>query len=340
MPGLLEIADYVRKKENPPLIDVRTPGEFSKGHIPGAINIPLFTDEQRAHIGTVYVQNSPGEAVDVGYKYAHPNKHKYVEQTREVAPDGAVIVHCWRGGMRSNAFADLLEHSGFNSVQLIKGGYKSYRQLARKCFAEKYNFKVLGGFTGSGKTDLLKHLRNQGHQVIDLEGLAHHRGSAFGAVAGENQPSVEQFENNLFEVMNSFKRSKPIFIEDESYSIGGVNLPLALYRQMQAAKLYFFDIPKNQRAQYLANNYGNADIGFLAGAIQRIQKRLGGLRTKQALELLEAGRMKEVAELTLEYYDKSYMRSAMNRDWEKVVKLNVSRVDVELQMVTLFNKLA
>ena len=181
-----------------PIIDVRSPLEFEKGHIPGATNVALFSNEERAHIGTVYKQESQEAAIEIGYKYADPKREHYIREARKAAPDGRVIVHCWRGGMRSKSMAEHLENNGFTDVQVITGGYKAFRNYVLDFFQRSFSIKVIGGYTGSGKTEILQELKHQGEQVIDLERLAHHKGSAFGGIGQKEQPSVEQFENLLY----------------------------------------------------------------------------------------------------------------------------------------------
>ena len=182
--------------QNVPLLDVRSPAEFEQGHIPGAINVALFTNEERARVGTIYKTQGKDEAVLEGLRIVGPKMASIVEQALELAPERKLKVHCWRGGMRSGSVGWLLRQAGF-SVEVLNGGYKAYRQKVLQELANPFNFVVVGGPTGSGKTHVLKALQNSGEQVIDLEGLAHHRGSAFGHMGLEEQPSSEYFENLL-----------------------------------------------------------------------------------------------------------------------------------------------
>ncbi|PLX07588.1 MAG: tRNA 2-selenouridine(34) synthase MnmH [Marinilabiliales bacterium] len=313
---------------NLPVIDVRTPAEFEKGHIPGAVNIPLFTNEERAHVGTVYKQQSKEKAIELGYKYVNPKLNDYIEQSKKAAPKKKAIVHCWRGGMRSQSFADHLNKNGFNTG-IIEGGYKAFRRVVLDDFPDNLNLKVLGGYTGSGKTPVLLKMKEQGHQVLDLEGIANHKGSAFGSIGCKPQPTPEQFENNLFWEFKELDCSKPIWLEDESSNIGHVAIQRKLFLQMREANLFFLDIPKEQRAKHLIDDYDVEHLEPLANAINRISKRLGGEKTKKALEYLENHDFFNVAILCLDYYDKYYYKGMMKRDSEKIIIVKHQSVDLD-----------
>lgn len=321
----IDIVDFLQT--NTPLIDVRSPGEYTKAHIPSAVNIPLFSDDERAHVGTVYVQQSKEKAMELGYKYVTPKLHDFIEQSTHLAPDKNVAVHCWRGGMRSHAFAQHLYDNGFLEVKVITGGYKAYRARLHQTFDHSFQLKIVGGYTGSAKTHIIQHLKCMGLQAVDLEALAKHKGSAFGAVGNEVQPSVEQFENNLFEEWRKLDYSKPIWLEDESHNIGGVNIPMNLFNQMRNSPSYFLDIPKEERARHLVTEYANADINMLEEAIHRISKRLDGLKTKEALQSLQDRNFYDVALIALSYYDKSYLKGIKFRDQQKVYIIPMPTTD-------------
>jgi len=310
-----------------PIIDVRSPGEFAKGHIPNAINIPLFTDDERANVGTTYVQTSQEAAIKLGYEYVTPKLQHFINEAFNVALNGEVIVHCWRGGMRSHAFAQHLVDNGFSDVKLIIGGYKAYRNYVLESLATAAKIKVLGGFTGSGKTHILAELKNLGNQVIDLEGLAHHKGSAFGGIGQAEQPTVEQFENNLYEEFRKLDLEKPIWVEDESYDIGKVKIPKPFFEQMQASQLYFIEIPQHERAKHLVTEYGICDKQKLADSIQRISQRLGGLSLKNAIAALDQDDFYEVAIITLHYYDKLYAKGMNNPKWKNVISIPLPTIN-------------
>jgi len=309
------------------IIDVRSLGEFKKGHIPNAINIPLFTDEERAHVGTVYVQKSQEAAIKLGYEYVTPKLQDFVNDAFKIAPNGNVIVHCWRGGMRSHAFAQHLVENGFNDVKLIIGGYKAYRNYVLDNLATPAQIKVLGGYTGSGKTHILNELKKLGHQMIDLEGLAHHKGSAFGGIGQPEQPTVEQFENNLHKEFQLLDLTRPIWVEDESYDIGRVKIPKPFYEQMQEAQLYFIEISQHERAKHLVLEYGICDNQLLAESIHRISKRLGGLSVKNAISALEQDDYYDVAMIALHYYDKLYLKGMNNPKWKNVITIPLPTIN-------------
>ena len=310
-----------------PIIDVRSPGEFKSGHIPGAVNIPLFSDEERADVGTVYKQKSQKAATELGYVYVKPKLESFITRSREAAPDGDVIVHCWRGGMRSKAFGQHLSENEFETVRILSGGYKAYRNHVLDELGKPYKLNVLGGYTGSGKTYMLYEMKKLGAQVVDLEGLANHKGSAFGGIGQGEQPTVEQFENDLQRDISKLNRQKPIWVEDESHNIGSVKIPMPFFNQMRQAKLYFTDIPKEERAKHLVAEYAKYDSKKLAGSIHRISKRLGGLREKNAIDYLEEENYYESALITLAYYDKYYLRSMKKRDSENVTRVELPSVD-------------
>ena len=288
-----------------PLLDVRAPTEFAAGHIPGAVSFPLFTDEERARVGTTYKQINPDKAMLLGLDFFGPKMSELVRHAKKLAPGGAVRVHCWRGGLRSGAVAWLLDLAGLETRQLI-GGYKEYRRAALAEAVRPRALRVLGGLTGSGKTAVLHALTALGEPVLDLEGLAHHKGSAFGAIGQPAQPTQEQFENNLAAALARLPANEPIWVEDESRSVGAISVPGAFYEQLRAAPLVVLDVPHAARVAHLAADYGAQDAQQLALAVLRITKRLGGLATKQALSAIVEGDMTRMVEIVLDYYDKTY----------------------------------
>jgi tRNA 2-selenouridine synthase len=296
-----------------PVIDVRSPVEYARGHIPGAINIPVFSDEERVEVGRSYKQQSQEDAVRLGHQYVKPKLHQFVTDAFAVAPDGNVIVHCWRGGQRSSAFANHLSDNRFKEVMVLDGGYKSFRSYVLECFEVPLKILVLGGYTGSGKTHILHEMQKQGEQVIDLEALAIHRGSVFGGIGQEAQPAVEQFENNLFTQLRQLDTNRFIWLEDESHQIGKAHIPDSFFRQMRNANLVFLEIPREVRAKLLVEEYAQLGDAHLMEGVQGISKRLGGLRTKEILGFLDAGDYFTVALLTLEYYDKAYLSGSQKR---------------------------
>ncbi len=312
---------------NLPIIDVRSPGEFERGHIVGATNIPLFSNDERAHVGTVYKQQSREAAIELGYKYVTPKLQDFITESFQLAPSGTVIVHCWRGGMRSRSFAQHLSENGFTDVKVITKGYKAFRNHVLDSLASLTKLKVLGGYTGSGKTYILKELEKLGKQVIDLEGLAHHKGSAFGAIGQAPQPTTEYFENMLFDEWRKQKHDETIWVEDESLAIGRVQIPQGFFQQMRSAPLYFLDIPAEERAKHLIEDYSNCDKEELSAAIIRIAQRLGGLNVKNALDNLTEGNYFETALIALSYYDRYYLKGMKKRNKENVHTISLCSVN-------------
>ncbi len=318
----LDITAFLEKARTWPLIDVRSPGEFDRGHIPGAVNIPLFSDEERAKVGTRYKQVSRDSAILLGLEIVGSKLVDFAKMSRRLAPDGEVLVHCWRGGMRSSSFAWLLETTGMKVATLQKG-YKAYRQEVLQTFEQPLTLLVLGGKTGSGKTDMLHELIRLGEQVLDLEALAHHKGSAFGSLGQSAQPRVEQFENDLHRAWRALDTSRRIWVEDESISIGTIHLPPALWKKMRAAPVAFVDVPKEERIRRLVREYGRFSPEQLAGSITRIQRRLGGLDYQQAMDALPGGDYARVADITLAYYDKAYLHGLSQRNPQQVSSIPV-----------------
>lgn len=289
-----------------PLLDVRSPGEFTHGHIPGAISFPLFSDEERAAVGTVYKQVGKEEAMALGLRFVGPKLETFVREATIIAPGRKLRVHCWRGGQRSGSMAWLFRQAGFE-VETLQGGYKSYRHFVLDGFQNTtIKLVVLGGQTGSGKTKILKALPEFGEQIIDLEGLAHHKGSAFGFIGELPQPTVEQFENNLFEQISAMDTTRRVWVENESHSIGRIFIPEEFWSKMKVAPLVKIEIPETVRIENLLSDYVLTDRLELETAFQKIQKKLGGLQLKIALESLEKNDFATAARIALHYYDKTY----------------------------------
>ena len=332
----IEINRGLKLAKDIPIIDVRSPAEFEKGHIPGATNIPLFSNSERAHVGTVYKKQSKEQAMKIGLKYVEPKLNYFIEKAKKLAPNKRIIVHCWRGGMRSKAFAKHLHDNGFEDVSTLIGGYKAFRNYALYSFCTKAKLCTLGGYTGSGKTYILYQLREMGEQIIDLEGLANHKGSAFGGIGQEKQPTIEQFENNLFWKWKNLNYSKTIWVEDESHRIGSVNIPMNFYENMKENPVLFVDIPQSERIKHLVKEYATCPKKELAISIEHISKRLGGENVKKALQYLESNNFDFIAEITLKYYDKYYLRGLNKRENQKnTFKLNLPEIDFNLNAIQI-----
>jgi tRNA 2-selenouridine synthase len=324
----LAIKEFLEQADTLPVVDVRSPAEFASGHIAGAYNIPLFDNDERAMVGTTYKQVGRQEALLQGLDMVGPKMRSFVERAMQIASSERLLVHCWRGGMRSDSFAWLLRTAGME-VDTLQGGYKAYRSHALQSLSQTVQILIVGGETGSGKTDILKALAEMGEQVIDLEALAHHKGSSFGGIGQHDQPTTEQFQNLIFEAWRRLDLSQPIWLEDESFSIGGVQLPYELWEQMKAARMLRVVVPKSERIKRLVREYGQQDNQALEVAIRRIEKRLSTSRMQQALEDLAAGKIPAVADNLLTYYDRSYQRNMDRRPEENTFDIPCEQDDPE-----------
>ena len=303
------------------MLDVRSPGEYQHAHMPGAVSLPLFTNEERAVVGTAYKQQSREQAIKEGLVFFGPKMRPMVEEVEELLKSRAgegetqreIFIYCWRGGMRSGAVAWLLDLYGFK-INVLSGGYKAYRNHVLQTLAAPWKLKILGGYTGSGKTELLQELARRGEAVVDLEGIAHHKGSAFGNIGMPPQPTQEAFENRLALELGKWGTDRTIWMEDESQRIGLVNIPGPLWETMRVSPVVFLDIPFEERLRHIVEEYGVLDRQRLADAITRISKRLGGLETKIALESLEGGNVEACFSVLLKYYDKRYGKGLLNRE--------------------------
>ena len=322
----IELSNFLELSAKFPVLDVRSPGEYAHAHIPGTHSLPLFTDEERAQVGTAYKQQSREQAIKIGLDFYGPKMRAMVEQV-EALKSATVLVHCWRGGMRSAGVAWLLDLYGFN-VFTLQGGYKTYRQYIVESFQLPASIKILAGYTGSAKTAVLEKLQRLGEPVINLEKLANHKGSAFGHIGLPTQPSQEMFENLLGIAIRSIGTSS-CWLEDESWRIGSLLIPQPYYQQMRLAPCYFVDIPFEERLNYILQDYGTATKEELIQAVLKIQKRLGGLETKTAIGFLVENNVKEAFRILLQYYDKFYRKGLLSRpaDAPPVVSLEVASVD-------------
>ncbi|HVU99557.1 MAG TPA: tRNA 2-selenouridine(34) synthase MnmH [Puia sp.] len=309
-----------------PIVDVRTPAEFTHGHIPGAVNIPLFTNEERVTVGTTYKQQGREAAILLGFDLTGSKWSAFIRQALELAPEKKVAVHCWRGGMRSAAMAWALDLYGFD-VSLIQGGYKQYRRWVLKRMEQPWEFRVIGGMTGSGKTAILKQLAKQGEQTVDLEDLAQHQGSTYGTLNRLIQPTQEQFENDLASRLSTLDATRPIWIEDESQNIGRCILAKPFYTRMREAAIFDLQVPLDQRIAALEQEYGNLDRSFLIECTERITKRLGPEQTRNAIAAIREGRIPDFIRQVLVYYDKAYRKGLKFRDTARIVELPLDTHD-------------
>lgn len=296
---------FIRELSDIPIIDVRAPVEYEKGHIAGAINIPIFSDDERSEIGTIYKQKGRVPAIEKGLEFVGPKMKDLAKVALSTAQNEHLKVYCWRGGMRSEKMSWLFELVGIN-CHVLKGGFKAYRNQLLEDFRDLRKLIVLQGPTGSGKTDVLSALRDKGEQIIDLEKFAHHRGSAFGHIGMEEQPTSLQFQNDMHKEILNFDRNRVIWIESESLSIGKVYLPETLWESMNGAPAIELSIPKQVRIERLVKEYGNFEREVLMLSTKKISKKFGDNNVKAVLKFLEVGDLPAAANLLLDYYDKSY----------------------------------
>ena len=297
---------FLRLGEKIPVCDVRSPSEYGAGHIPGAFNIPLFSDKEREAVGIRYKKEGQIPAIKEGLALAAPQMSHKLDLALKLAADNQLLVHCWRGGMRSEAMAWLFSIAGVN-VHLLDGGYKAYRHFILEKLSEKRKIIVLGGLTGSSKTHILIYLKGLGQQVIDLEGLANHKGSAFGSLGQLPQPSTEQFANLLYDQWKGTDPEYPLWLEDESRNIGSVFMPDPLYENMQKAPAVIILMDVKTRLPRLVEEYSEFPAELLIASIMRISRRLGGDNTRDAISAVVTGDFAKAIEITLLYYDKAYM---------------------------------
>lgn len=320
MPISLSIDDFFQHPG--PILDVRSPGEYAQGHIPEALSFPLFTDDERAQVGTCYKQVGRDAAVELGFEIAGPKCATFVRQAKALAPDRSLRVHCWRGGMRSGGVGWILETAGFQ-VYTLAGGYKAYRQWVRRVLATPKPMVILGGMTGTSKTLILRELARLGAPVIDLEHLANNRGSSYGALMLPPQPSTEHYENLLAAAWAQFRGDRPVWLEAESRRVGTCRIPDELFLQMMAAPALEVTRSVEERLDLLVSIYGEADPEDLVIATQRIQRRLGGQHAKAAMELIRSGDLRSACAIILAYYDRTY-RHDLERRGKTIPQIDIT----------------
>jgi len=308
----VSIQEFLSLRKQLPVADVRSEGEFQSGHIRGAVNIPLLNSEERVLVGTDYKKRGQLEAIKTGFRLVGPRLLDIINEAERVADKKEMLVHCWRGGMRSNNFCQFVGMAGIKT-HALKGGYKSYRHAALASFTQPLNLILLTGCTGSGKSEVLRELKKSGEQVIDLEHLANHKGSAFGGLLMPPQPTTEQFQNELFEEILSLDFNKRIWVEDESIAVGKIFLPRDFWLRMNQSPIVQMDVTKEVRINRLVAEYGSADRTEFLAMMSKIVKRLGGQHYKYAKEKLEQGDMPQVMDTLLTYYDKAYLRGIEKR---------------------------
>ena len=322
------------------LIDVRSPDEYYKGHMPNSINIPIFNNEERSIIGKKYKYSGRENAVREGFKIIE-NKidkiiNKFILIKKEFhistidtnANDTYIKIYCARGGMRSQSMLWLLEKFHYPCITL-NGGYKTYRNWVLNIFNDKQKIIVIGGKTGTRKTKILNKLKALGYQILDFENLANHRGSSFGGLGMKEQPTNEQYENLIAEDLNKFNKKKIIFVEAESANIGKNRIPHELYKQMKNSKR--IEIIRNEkiRIKELINTYSKYKKNDLKESVLKITKRLGPQRTKSAINSIDNEDWENVCKSVLDYYDRCYEHELKDKKDVNVLDMNL-RTDYEI----------
>lgn len=311
-PGSATLADLGDFDE---VIDARSPAEFADDHLPGAINLPVLDNDERAHIGTLYKQASPFEAKRLGAALVSRNIARHLEGWLADKPKKyRPLVYCWRGGTRSGAFTHVLRSVGWQAAQL-EGGYKTYRtavlaDLDR--FPEHFRFTVLCGATGVGKSRFLRALADLGAQALDLEELAGHMGSVLGAYPDRPQPPQKLFESLVWDRLRRFDPERPVYVESESKRIGSLHTPEALLRRMRLSPCLNLVAPLAVRVALLKQEYAHflADPARLTGELDRLVVLRGKETVARWKGLADSGRWDDlVAELLEQHYDPAYRRS-------------------------------
>lgn len=325
----LEIKNFLLCRNSYTIIDVRSPMEYNSGHIVGAKNIYLFDDNERAEIGTIYKQKGKDKAVERGLEIIGPRMASFVRKAKKLSSDKKIGVYCARGGMRSASIAWLLKTYGFDVVRLI-GGYKSYRNYLEFTAGSKdANIKLLSGATGSGKTEILKALKAKGEQVIDLEGLASHKGSAFGALGLSPQPTTETFMNLLYEEFIKMDETRTIWVENESKMIGMVFIPDVFFSIMKKSDILSIEVPLEFRVERILNEYGCFNKEQLSESMTKIAKRLGNDNYKDAISAIEKGDIQTAIQIALAYYDKAYMMATDKNKNGKMFNMKIETKDID-----------
>lgn len=335
----LDIDEFIDRSRGFPLVDVRSPAEFENGHIPGAVNIPIFDNHERAEIGTLYKLRGKDEAVERGLEIVSPKLAFFVKTVKAISLDRKAFVYCWRGGMRSASFAWLLNSAGL-SASVLEGGYKRYRNHVLEYFETPLSLVLIGGPTGSGKSAILRELEARGEQILDLEKIARHKGSAFGSINELPQLPQQQFEHALFDAMQKLDAGRRVWVEDEAMAIGWNKIPLPLWKQMKSAPILKIEVPFDIRVGRLVEDYRTTDIELLRKPLLAIQKRLGGQNVNAALEHLEKGELDKVAAIALSYYDEAYHHDHVKREMKNIFLVETDSGDEKMNATRILNALS
>lgn len=314
------------------VIDVRSPAEFAEDHIPGAINLPALTNEQRAEVGTIYKQISAFDGRKIGAGMVIRNVADHIDGPL-MEKDGSwrPLVYCWRGGQRSGVFSTLLSEIGWRA-ETVKGGYTAFRRLVKASLyddALPHRLILLDGYTGTAKTALLPRLAARGVQVIDLEGLAAHRGSLLGGMPG-GQPSQKAFETKLAVALHKMDPARPVVVEAESSKIGRISIPASVWGAMLAAPRIVVEAPLEARAAYLAEAYREviADPETLAPKLAPLRRLRGHATVDRWIALSQAGALVDLSQaLMVDHYDPAYAKSRRIDEREVLAEVSAKSLD-------------
>ena len=329
--------EFMSLSKSIPIVDVRSPGEFAEGHIPNAINIPIFNDEERAIVGTIYIKKGRLPAIEKGLDIVGPKMAQFVRKAVDVA-NGQLLIYCWRGGMRSESMAWLFERVDIKCF-ILQGGYKSYRNYLLEKAGDIPYLIVIEGYTGSGKTDIIHSLNSLGEQTIDLEGLANHKGSVFGGIGQELQPTTQQFQNDIFDKILGFDLSKRVWVEGESQTVGRAFLPDPFWFRMNKTQNIEIQVPLSDRISRLVTEYGTLPEDLMENAISSLIKRLGDLRMNEILQLYHERKLEDVANKLLEYYDQTYQYSR-DKYKKKLTEIKLPNDDAMANARIILNRAA
>jgi tRNA 2-selenouridine synthase len=319
------------------VIDVRSPSEFAEDHAPGAINLPVLDDAERAMVGTIYVQDSRFKARRIGAALVARNIARHLETALADKPgEFQPLVYCWRGGQRSGAMATVLTQVGWRTA-VLAGGYRTYRNHVKtRLYDEEPVLKLslLEGRTGSAKTEILGRLAARGVQTLDLEGLAEHRGSVFGGFADRPQPSQKMFESRLVAALDALDPSRPIVVEAEASKVGDRMVPPAVWKAMIQAPRIALAVPAEARARYLARHYADvaADLEAFDAAVGRLPSRPGRKTLTEWRAWAEAGELETLAGALIEaHYDPAYDRAARKDPRPRLGVVELAELDSAAQ---------
>lgn len=329
------------------VIDTRSPDEYKTDHIPGAINLPVLYNKERADVGTMYKENS-FEARKTGATIVAKHISEYLETYFNNKPQSySPLIYCWRGGQRSRSLGIILSEIGFQTY-VLSGGYKTYRQQVRSDLEDlpsKFKYNVISGLTGCGKTYLLKKLQEHGEQVLDLEGLAKHKGSVLGQYQDENQPTQKYWESLLRHKLLFFNQELPVWVESESARIGRLFIPQNLFNEMCKSKRFCIQLPISERVKYILEdyNYFINDINSLKNLLNSLRKLHSNKTIDQWIELAEKGSWEDFVHVILrDHYDKMYTHSQKNNNLsnneENVIMSDFTNNSVDLAIEYLIEK--